>query len=299
MICAFDVGIKHLSYCILGKQNTVDDWGIFNLSECDKLCHSDGTLECMNTIEWQHKTRNIFYCVSHYNSQIKNMLKLKNVVDMDIQQFPCCFENCTVQKCISYGNQYYCKKHVKEHHRHELTAWTHYQHNKCMKEPLHVIGNIMYNKLDSKPAFLNTNKIIIENQPSLTNPTMKSVSLMLFSYFILHHHNDVTFVAPSGKLKVFEELTKSVLGKCNKAQKYKITKELGIKYCDELLNKFDYKSTTYQNIKKKDDMCDAFLHAFVHSYGKLKPEEKFKNEILDYFNKKYFTTDDKIIKLNI
>ena len=103
-------------------------------------------------------------------------------------------------------------------------------------------------------------------------------------------HPKVEFISPSGKLKVNDTLTKSILSKCTKKNKYKITKELGVKYSEKLLESFA-DTTTWNSLisssKKKDDLCDAFLHAYYHLFGSggLTSKE-FVDETAKYFEAK-------------
>jgi hypothetical protein len=46
----------------------------------------------------------------------------------------------------------------------------------------------MYSIFDSKRHFLDVNEVLIENQPSLKNPTMKSVQMVLYTFFIMKIH---------------------------------------------------------------------------------------------------------------
>ena len=75
-----------------------------------------------------------------------------------------------------------------------------------------MIAASMYRILDSEPEFLNVDEVLIENQPSLINPTMKSVAMILYSYFFMNcfHKRDLTqstvtnlsYCSPSNKIKV-------------------------------------------------------------------------------------------------
>ena len=46
------------------------------------------------------------------------------------------------------------------------------------------LGQILFKKLDEYKSFQKAEYIIIENQPVLKNPTMKSIQMMLYSYFL-------------------------------------------------------------------------------------------------------------------
>ena len=69
-------------------------------------------------------------------------------------------------------------------------------------------------------------------------------------------------MSPSNKLKVVTEgETKKLVAMkaTNEAKAYKMTKELGIKYCKELISHLPEWLAILNNHKKKDDLCDAFL----------------------------------------
>lgn len=127
-------------------------------------------------------------------------------------------------------------------------------------------------KLDSLAehfAKLDIKEVVIENQPVLKNPKMKSIANTLFDYFMMRgvvdkiHGLDISMVklmAASNKLKLNNDNTISVF-KNNKddKKKYKITKDLGIQYTKKLLEN-DLDQLEYlESYKKKDDMCDAYL----------------------------------------
>ena len=57
---------------------------------------------------------------------------------------------------------------------------------KKSKNPMLDLGKNMVKKLDEKNNFLDVDTVLIENQPALKNPTMKSVQMILFSYFLIN-----------------------------------------------------------------------------------------------------------------
>lgn len=296
-ICAFDIGIKNLSYCILTRsnsKNSIINWELIDLRTTQPTCSSimtDGTI-CGKPAKLCHKTNKaLLFCAKHsanYKPECCSIIKSK------IPK-PCEFspKKCSKTGCNLLDNKTYCDVHVSKIHANLL------KENKlcklkivgCMKEPLYDIGQHMYDALNKRPEILKTEKIVIENQPSLTNPTMKSISVLLLSYFIMNKHPCVEFIAPSGKLKVNEVLTKQILGKCaSKPIKYAITKELGINYCEELLKLFDANANWHEQLqssKKKDDLCDAFLHAYYHMYGAVGLKSPaFIEQVTSFFDNK-------------
>lgn len=164
----------------------------------------------------------------------------------------------------------------------------------CTKQPLQILSEKMFVKLDEEfKDFMNVQKVLIENQPTFTNPTMKSISMFLHSYFVLRgivdkkttksNIEEMRLISPSNKLKVNENNTNKVLkNETGKSTVYKLTKNLGVKYCKALINEKDIE--TLLKVKKKDDMCDAFLQGFQYLFNPI-PEEYFnKLKVIGFEN---------------
>ena len=159
------------------------------------------------------------------------------------------------------------------------------------------------NGLSEHFAKLNITDIVIENQPSLINPRMKSIASTLLDYFLIKgcvdkvHGFDlelVRYMSPNNKLKVGESGTLEVVkavrvkktekGKKDKKDKkdkkgkkakkdkktYKLTKALGIQYTKQLI---DEEQLEYLELYgKQDDICDAYLQGrYYLEYVKFKP----------------------------
>jgi hypothetical protein len=81
----------------------------------------------------------------------------------------------------------------------------------CMHVNLFILGQSLYSKLNEiKEIILNVDEVIIENQPTFINPTMKTMSALIYGYFVMAITNEknkypiknVRFYAPSNKLKI-------------------------------------------------------------------------------------------------
>ncbi len=69
-------------------------------------------------------------------------------------------------------------------------------------------------KLQEIPQLLDVDHVVIENQPSLKNPQMKSIQMILYSYFIIlgkavnigefKNITNIDFCSASNKLKVYD-----------------------------------------------------------------------------------------------
>lgn len=278
-ICAFDIGIKNLSYCIIeiigDDIKQVTKWELINLQTARPTCI--GTLKggkiCGKDAKMCHKTdKTIFYCSKH-TKQYKPSLNEPTTCSARTCEFLTGEKHCKKSGNVKLDGKVYCTTHIKkiqtqQSSKEKLCSM---KIVGCMKEPLYDLGTHMYEAIDKKPEILEVDRIVIENQPSLTNPTMKSISMLLLSYFIMKKHPNVEFISPSGKLKVNEQLTKAILAKCpTKPIKYETTKSLGVIYTKKLLEEFKNDSKWAQMLddtKKEDDLCDAFLHAYYHLYN--------------------------------
>jgi hypothetical protein len=115
--------------------------------------------------------------------------------------------------------------------------------------------------------------VLIENQPAMKNPVMKSIQMLAYSYFqyqkcmLGNPIGDIRFMSAQSKLKVGVDIPAPPLeDKAGKGVKgYRQNKHLAIYYATHLLplcvsNWSEY-SDMFGKHKKKDDLCDAFLQA--------------------------------------
>lgn len=120
--------------------------------------------------------------------------------------------------------------------------------------------------------------VLLENQPVLKNPVMKSIQMMLFTYFMLRKVHDSTvseviLVSARRKTAVFT-LSDEVEQRISMLKSpYAQTKLRGKEITRELIQQHkvtlsEQASTSYEKSKKKDDMADAFLQAWTHLRSK-------------------------------
>jgi hypothetical protein len=88
--------------------------------------------------------------------------------------------------------------------------------NDEMKKNRNLIFENIPRKLYEKPQLLDVDIVVIENQPSLKNPQMKSIQMILYSYFLIlgkvigngdkstGYINKIEFCSASNKLKVYD-----------------------------------------------------------------------------------------------
>ena len=137
-----------------------------------------------------------------------------------------------------------------------------------LKNPMLDLGSKIVQTLEKKEFFLECDNIIIENQPALKNPTMKSVQMLLYSYFLIRgftnedkNVKNIEMINARNKLKAYPKEAPVV--PCEITDKYKRTKYLGIEYTKWMMENTtevsdDFKKL-FQGSKKKDDLADAYL----------------------------------------
>jgi hypothetical protein len=105
--------------------------------------------------------------------------------------------------------------------------------------------------------------VLIENQPALKNPTMKSIQMIIYTFFVVEgvmNENslieNIHMVNARNKLKVY---TGPPI-ECNKKGKYAQNKFLSVEYTNYMIKgEVEEFKTLFTNSKKKDDLADAYL----------------------------------------
>lgn len=82
-----------------------------------------------------------------------------------------------------------------------------------MKKNMILVFENIPRKLNENPFLLDVDYVVIENQPSLKNPKMKSIQMILYSYFLMYGKilntgenkiQQIDFCNASNKLKVYK-----------------------------------------------------------------------------------------------
>ena len=254
-VVSWDVGVVNLAYCIMEKQdNTKLPYKIYKWGKIDLLDRERIRCDlCDKLATWKSFSKN--YCKIH-----KKLHEIPKVIKIKSSKCCKCKKNGTFQienetYCSSHKNQYLKKCTLKK-----LKPIT------SSKVSMFIKKRNLYKELDNIPELLQVEQVLIENQPAYKNPSMKAIGECVFNYFLVRGVIDkqiiksIKFISPSNKLKVNEDNTIEVLSKAqSKEQKYKLTKELGIKYTKTLLKNDDNMLCYMNSHKKKDDLADAFL----------------------------------------
>ena len=291
-IISWDVGIKNLAYCIMEKTNKNDlpykihNWGILNsIDKCLLKCCGCGlnpdslNEKCTRKVLYTNKifdeTRG--YCAIHKREFTEQECVCKEIQSNEKCSFS---DKCTKKVHYEINGKLYCKTHKKN----IVTKFMKNQVLKKYKPPncntidIKELKRNMVELLDNnKDILLDVDHCVIENQPALKNPKMKSIAETLYGWFLIRGQidsdnpiNNLTYMCPSNKLKVNEDNTISILSRSrNSTEKYKLTKQLGIIYCKQLLKNDPDNLTFLSKTSKKDDLCDAFLQGAYYIEHKL------------------------------
>jgi len=243
-VCSWDVGIKNLAYCIFQYDNgniNIIKWDIINFAQnksvncCAKK--RSGSL-CTNKAKYVGtNSENIVlnYCGTHkklykpFSYDIETYFKPANKSTKCNYILPKKKICCTSNAKFTDNNKYYCTSHMKITKKHLIkdAQIKPIKTEKCTSADMQILAKNLYRSLNNTHELGNIDVVYIENQPTHTNPTMKTISSLLFGYFVLKNIDTVRFISPSNKLKVDKELQDDLFNLIDKDHKiYKIIKKI-------------------------------------------------------------------------
>ena len=237
-ILSFDVGIKHLGLCLIKKDKQT---GKFNI---DKWINIDLTnskqLTCCATLKKKNKKDIIdvvcgkiakyssqsqgqcpkYYCKTHMShAEFDHEAFEKELVkDCTEDENVCTFiktngKECGANSKCTIENNALCTPHKKSvlNKKIKEVSLKPIKKDKCMNTDPQTLYNAIFAKLEEFDYIKEVNEVYIENQPVFKNPTMKTVSIMLFSYFANYSLKNkldmkVKFVSPTFKINLNQEL---------------------------------------------------------------------------------------------
>jgi len=284
VILSFDVGVVNLSYCLLTKSDNnwnIIEWNNIDLTNRNELlCNyidSKSNSLCNKKANFTNIVNNL---TNHYCNKCSKNVNI-SVTDFEnyyinfkqSTEITCCYNVCSKKACYNKDDNHYCTLHAKQIYKNyskniELKPF------KLKNSSTINFDDIKYKlmmELEKQTQLLNADYVVIENQPSMKNPRMKSIASTIYDYYLIrgiidktNNNSNITqvkFISPSNKLKLanssdIEKLDKS---KTSATENYKLTKSLGIKYCLELISHLPEWITFFNNNKKKDDLADSFL----------------------------------------
>ena len=119
---------------------------------------------------------------------------------------------------VGIYNLSYCILEINEDKIIKILSWdiVNLVDNENMKKNRNLLFENIPRKLYEIPELLNVDIVVIENQPSLKNPQMKSIQMILYSYFLIlgkvigngnlssSYIENIDFCSASNKLKVYD-----------------------------------------------------------------------------------------------
>lgn len=128
------------------------------------------------------------------------------------------------------------------------------------------LANKLWDRLDEKEEMLQVDKVVIENQPSLKNPKMKTIQILLLSYFVAQQRTLTTTIKkidcflPRCKLDIYQgEKRKEIENSITCKSKYTRTKKMSIAFTLEMIKDQKEWISLLNSYKKKDDLADSFI----------------------------------------
>ena len=181
----------------------------------------------MNLLSFDIGIKNLSFCLLNKET--------KSIIDWGIINISC---NDVCQHINTKNKS--CDKSATYKHEDILLCSAHSKlkkyPNKCkkikQKNSVYNVGRKLVEELDKYPTFLECSDVLVENQPSLKNPTMKSIQMMVYSYFLIKGKcSKLEMINARNKLKVYNGPTIS----CDIKDKYKRNKFLAIEYCKNMI----------------------------------------------------------------
>lgn len=253
--------------------------------KCISLCTNENVCNKKAAYYKYDKSKKISYCKMHKKKyEIENDDIFCKNIPKD-KSLKCIYGKCN-KNATYYSktdkNDSYCTVHknitLVERKNKNIVKLV--KNLKCNKISMNDVKLELVKRLDQYPELLQVDKVVIENQPTLINPKMKGIASTLYSYFLIRgivdkdktnsKITDVVFMSPSNKLKVDKDNTLIVLSRAESHEtKYKLTKNLGIQYCKQLIINDIPNLNLLNSHKKQDDLADAMLQGAY--FLKIKP----------------------------
>jgi hypothetical protein len=313
---AWDVGIKNLAYSIIDynmeeKTKEIIGWGVINLMNELVEKPKDVLLCCESNQKGKKCTSKALFLFQNNPSEgickmHRSMTKYKPCRFLDLSQpITCCYtinnkktninticgKNALTSRKDNI-NITYCNAHLKVMQKKE--AFETFEIKKEKKELVRTMSVLLlatrlYEHLDNlKDTLLDVDEIIIENQPVLKNPTMKTVQILLYSYFVMNgimkeKVKNIHFFSASKKLEAFDDVDGKIMKTLSHLSgQYQVNKKAAILFTQEMIKKNTKWFNFFNTHHKKDDLADAYLTNcyFIdrHFKQKLKKDGKLKQK---------------------
>ena len=180
---------------------------------------------------------------------------------------------------LSARNPYigYCRKHIPSCGLPTAEQLKIIRSRKVASLDLTMLSAALYDELDARPNILVAEDVLLENQPVLKNPTMKTMQTFLYSYYVIHGVQrpanrvktvgDIHCYCASNKLDIIKLLPPAaatdILRRVKEVKSgYSRNKKMAVYICSYLLEHgtgcADL-AVIFADKKKQDDLADSLL----------------------------------------
>lgn len=218
----------------------------------------------MNYLSFDVGIKNLAYCELTHDKNIKQW----GILNMNDN--PKCSmvlkKPCDKQATYIIDDNYYCSCHMKHKNlkgKKKKKLNTNYDLFKLSQNCINELKTIQLDEISC---------VLIENQPALKNPTMKSIQMIIYTFFIMNgvmnkesKIEEVHMINARNKLKVYKGPNVECPYEDNKKNKYKINKYLAVKYCHNMIcDECEEIKLIFDSSKKKDDLADCYLQGIYY-----------------------------------
>ena len=285
-VLSVDVGIKNLAICLLehrADECDVQWWNVIDIVDeqifaCEaKLRTGEPCSQRAAFVGKRDEVTSAYYCGSHKSHHANVMPPF----EIEEHSNEWCGQGKCKSKCqVKVNGTAMCKKHMelakKAHHK--MFGLHKVRKAKCKDLDCLTLRLKIWQSLDASPKFLTVDEVVIENQPSLKNPVMKSVAESIYNYFVCRgiidesvtgsSIKDIKYVSPSNKLKVCKDEMATVGKIKNASMRYKKTKQMSVDYVAGLVRDDATGNKHFMEANKKDDLADCLLQALAYLTSK-------------------------------
>ena len=259
-ILSFDVGIKHLAYCLIALDKdtnalTIADWKVLDL--CNTEQHSCEYLNCKRTATY-FKLDN-YFCKTHAKRHFQYIMPTSKTTPKYLRACKI-HELRDILSGTDISSNPISRKDILEALRqlYERTVFETVRKTSASDISLITVGINMKNKLDSIGFPEDIDHVIIENQISPIANRMKTLQGMITQYFIMKDYQNIEYVSSANKLKFLSVFTTTN----SKKLTYNERKKLGIRITNDILTNnihLEEWLSVFKEHKKSDDLADALL----------------------------------------
>jgi hypothetical protein len=199
--------------------------------------------------------KNLAYCVLCKDKKIKDwgIINLNENPCCDVKLKKKCDKQSSFEVKEDENVKYCCTAHSKKFPKKKKLNTNH---------DILKISQLCVSKL-RELDIKEVGSVLIENQPALKNPVMKSIQMIIYTFFVMDgvmsessKIEKIHMVNARNKLKVY----KGPKIECNKKGKYAQNKYLSVEYTKEMIkDEEECFQELFKESKKKDDLADAYL----------------------------------------